>query len=228
MKHGSGKLRSKLRQETLERRLLMLTGGGRGDQADKRGRDYDKFFDNVTHLCRKPRHREIALNLARSYIGDIGLKNFYRLAEFLKEDIGKDMEITTGRFYSDLNNAREDIKQYLKNNIRSDALVYMVSYEKEDGRMKKINDCLLRTLRKDNHPVCRDIHKSDFPEKEGGILEIYVKEEDTNYMLQVHLRKTKQEEWGVDGNRKDQYVAVIKPLSDNKYPAKFQMAVVSR
>lgn len=162
--------------------------------SDESSQKYDEFAGRVMGLYRNPRYTELSLRLAKEYLEEVDLKNFYRLSEFVKEKTGEIYEIplpsfsygpkTPDRIRSDL----QGPNGYLKRATKETDQVTMESYELENGRLKKINH--LRLCKK------RIIARNDFPEKEG-LIKLCIEENGTKYAMQIEIKRNAE---GIDGD----------------------------
>lgn len=219
-KNFRGKSGREVKKQDLEHQLMGLTGLDYSF-VDLHADKFDKFTDMVINFCTKPKHRskkQKVLDIARERCGYVGLKNFHRLAEFFREEQGENLEFKAVDTYSGYRHVMKELKEYLYRTIPEDAAVYMVSYERENGRMKKINDLFLHRVGSNY----MGINEADFPIK-GGILHVFVKEKDAEYAVSIGVGTEKRESF-FDGRMHtfDYYVAVVKPLLKIDPPKKFK------
>lgn len=204
---------------------------GKSHYPSQDGKYYEAFTNQIINFCSKPRnsgYRQKILEFAKENCCNIGLKNFYRLGEFFRGTGKEDLEITVGGSW-DFNRMRNELESYLANNIPSDALVYMVSYDYENGkqkrRQKKINNTIIYPSKgKHCSAISRTIHLSDFPLGQGR-MEFYIKEGQAIYAISVELKIETEK---TDNGESKFYRMIARPLLNVKYPLEFQELVASR
>ena len=194
-KHYTGKSVHKFNGEALEARLATILGN----------KNFDAFTERVIKLHKNPRYKEESLKMAEDYCNCVGLKNFYNLAGFVKEETGRDCEI---RIFKKADTRpdiiRKYLQEYLDTNIAKDALVFIEFYDMENNRLQKIN--YLKWGKE------RSISGKDFPQ-ENGALKLYIQEDESYYALHIDMIKGKKEVIGeINPIVYVDYNIIIKPL----------------
>jgi len=177
VKHTNiGKSGKKAIANDLEQKLISLTGYDYAS-VNKKSADYDEFVRRIIGFCKKPSRnieKKKVLDIARERGGFIGMKNFYRLSEFMKSETGEISEISLYNHTETIEQLRTTIIDYITRNTPKEAIVYMVSFEKDNGKKRKINNVLLHRAKNKYSDERLVIHGSDMP-VDKGIMQFYVK-----------------------------------------------------
>lgn len=192
----------------LEKRLSILVKPEYAN-VDDRKKDLETFTNTLLKIFSNKKNylKEKAISIVDKYIGQIGAKNFYLLAEKLR-DYNKEYKIITNNFAGESrDDAREEILSYVRNEISKDAKIKIDFYRKDNGKSRKINSLNLgknRCLSRD------DFH--NFLE-DNMMLKMHIQEDGIDYSLTLQFVKNKES--GEELTNQFYYL-MVKPIFSNK------------